>query len=88
MFFFILFSFLLESTDVSKGAEMIHLVLLLPLCAGAALVAQVWLQGVCLLLQCSFSSFYKNTHFLWFPGQLQQSVQVLKQINIILDYIA
>lgn len=44
---------------------MIHLVLLLPLCAGAALVAQVWLQGVCLLLQCSFSSFYKNTLVSW-----------------------
>lgn len=77
-----LFCFLLESTDVSKGAEIVSLVLLLPLCAGAALVAQVWLQGICLLLQCSFPSFYENTHFLWFPRK-QQPVQVLKHINII-----
>lgn len=36
-----LFCFLLESTDVSEGAEMVHLVLLLRLCAEAALAAQV-----------------------------------------------
>lgn len=49
---------------------MIRLALLLPLHAGASPIALVRLQAFRSLLQCSFSSLYKNTHFLRFPGQV------------------